>query len=122
MESIAMTLIAVAVAPFGVVESNSRSRAVMELKIDELTSSEPTNSSRKCPRSGATLTRFCDEPAWGGQSRPTSVCCWRRCSHAKHLHIRIATQRMKLVDVGRGSFRVRPLASSSRSSSKPTPP
>lgn len=61
MESIAVTLIGVTVTPIGVVESNSRSRAVMELKIDELTSSEPTNSSRKWPWSGATLTRFCDE-------------------------------------------------------------
>ena len=60
-----MTLIGVTVTPIGVVESNSRSRSVMDLKIDELTSSEPTNSSRKCPRSGATLTRFCDELAWG---------------------------------------------------------
>ena len=65
MESIAMTLIGVTVTPIGVVESNSRSRAVMELKIDELASSEPTNSSRKWPWSGATLTRFCDEAAWG---------------------------------------------------------
>lgn len=45
MESIAVTLIGVTVTPIGVVESNSRSRAVMELKIDE-----PT---------------FCDELAWG---------------------------------------------------------
>lgn len=65
MESIAMTLIGITVTPIGVVESNSRSRAVMELKIDELASSEPTNSSRKWPWSGATLTRFCDELAWG---------------------------------------------------------
>lgn len=65
MESIAMTLIGVTVTPIGVVKSNSRSRAVMELKIDELASSEPTNSSRKWPWSGATLTRFCDELAWG---------------------------------------------------------
>ena len=65
MESIAMTLIGVTATPIGVVESNSRSRAVMELKIDELASSEPTNSSRKWPWSGATLTRFCDELAWG---------------------------------------------------------
>ncbi len=61
MESIAVTLIGVTVTPIGVIESNSRSRAVMELKIDELTSSEPTNSNRKWPWSGATLTRFCDE-------------------------------------------------------------
>ena len=60
-----MTLIDVTVTPIGVVESNSRSCAVMELKIDELTSSEPTNSNRACPWSGATLTRFCDELAWG---------------------------------------------------------
>lgn len=60
MESIAVTLIGVTATPIGVVESNSRSRAVMELKIDELTSSEPTNSSRKWPWSGSTLTRFCD--------------------------------------------------------------
>lgn len=40
MESIAMTLIGVTVTPIGVVESNS---------------------SRKWPWSGATLTRFCDE-------------------------------------------------------------
>lgn len=44
MESIAMTLIGVTVTPIGVVESNS---------------------SRKWPWSGATLTRFCDELAWG---------------------------------------------------------
>ncbi len=37
MESIAVTLIGVTVTPIGVVESNSRSHAVMELKIDELT-------------------------------------------------------------------------------------
>ena len=63
MESIAVTLIGVTVTPIGVVESDSRSRAVMELKIDELTSSEPTNSNRNWPWSGATLTRFCDELA-----------------------------------------------------------
>lgn len=61
MESIAVTFIDVTATPTGVVESNSRSRAVMELKIDEFTSSEPTNPSRKWPWSGATLTRFCDE-------------------------------------------------------------
>lgn len=65
MRSIAATLTCVTVTSIGAVESNSRSRAVMELKIDELTSSEPTNSSRKWPWSGATLTRFCDELAWG---------------------------------------------------------
>lgn len=65
MESIAVTLIGVTVTPIGVVESDSRSRAVMELKIDELTSSEPTNSSRKWLWSGATLTRLCDEPERG---------------------------------------------------------
>ena len=63
-------------------------------------SSKPTNSSRKWPWSGATLTRFCDELAWGWRSRPVSLCCWRRRSHAKRLHIRIATQRMKHIDVG----------------------
>lgn len=65
MESIAVTLIGVTATATGVVESNSRSRAVMEPKIDGFTSSEPTNSSRKRPWSGATLTRFCDELAWG---------------------------------------------------------
>lgn len=65
MESIAVTLIGVTVTPIGVAESNSRSRAVMELKMDELASSEPTNSSRKWPWSRSTLTRFCDELAWG---------------------------------------------------------
>ena len=37
MESIAVTLIGVTATPIGVVESNSRSRAVMEVKIDNLT-------------------------------------------------------------------------------------
>lgn len=48
--------------------------------------------------------------SWHGRWRlqPASPRCWRRCSHAKRLYIRIATQRMKLVDAGRGSFRVRP--------------
>lgn len=63
MESIVVTLIGVTVTPIGVVESNSRSRAVMELKMDELASNEPSNSSRKWPWSGSTLTRFCDELA-----------------------------------------------------------
>lgn len=43
MESIAVTLIGVTETPTGVVESNSRSCTVMELKIDEFTSSEPTD-------------------------------------------------------------------------------
>lgn len=37
MESIAVTLIGSVVTLVGVIVSNSRSRAVMELKIDELT-------------------------------------------------------------------------------------
>lgn len=65
MESIAATLISVTATPIGVAASNLCSRAVMKLKIDEFTTSEPTNSSRKWPWSGATLTRFCDELAWG---------------------------------------------------------
>ena len=37
LESIAVALIGVVVTLVGVIASNSRSRAVMELKIDELT-------------------------------------------------------------------------------------
>lgn len=62
VESIAVALIGGSVvALIGAIASNPRSRAAIELKINELTSSEPTNSSRKWPWSGATLTRFCDE-------------------------------------------------------------
>lgn len=66
VESIAVALIGGSVvAPIGAIASNPRSRAAIELKINELTSSEPTNSSRKWPWSGATLTHFCDEPERG---------------------------------------------------------
>ena len=65
MESVVAALVTGVLTLAGVLVPNSRSRAVMELKIDELTSSEPTNSSRKWPWSGSTLTRFCDGLAWG---------------------------------------------------------
>lgn len=78
MESIAATLISVTATPIGVAASNLCSRAVMKLKIDELTSSKPTSSSRTWPRSDATLSRFREELPWGRRSRPASPCCWQQ--------------------------------------------
>lgn len=75
MESIAVVLIGGnVVALVGAIASNPRSRAAIELKIDELTPrvesiaaalGTPISLNRVCPWSGATLTRFCDELAWG---------------------------------------------------------
>lgn len=133
MESIAVALIGGdVVALAGAIASNQRSRAAIELRIDELTPRVEKHSCRigythKLEQGMPVVRRDVDAifaMSWhaGWRSRAASPCCWRRHSHAKRLHIRIATQRMKHIDVGRCSFRVRPLASSSRGSSKPTPP
>lgn len=84
MESIAVVLIGGnVVARVGAIASNPRSRAAIELKIDELTPrvesiaaalGTPISLNRVCPWSGATLTRFCDELAWGAGDRGLHPC------------------------------------------------
>ena len=65
MESIAAALIGGVVTPVGVIASNSRNRAVMELKIDELTQrvekrNRPIERTYKLERDMAVVRRDVD--------------------------------------------------------------
>lgn len=74
MESIAVALIGSVVAPIGATASNPRSRAAIELKIDELTPHVEKHNRRigyshKLEQGISVirhdLMRFCNELAWG---------------------------------------------------------